>query len=415
MGFFDNNFLGKGIRNIGSTVTFGAIDSSSTVQSKGRDRRQNRAMQGLEEVNTKQDKAIDDIQKAAEKSQKEIAKNQAAMQSDIDVIEKKNASQDEKIGTAFTAIGNLRKDSEKAERMLQGSIAAVQRGIDTENLETSRLVGDLQKIVAQVPGGQSIMPILDRINRDGRVDHSELAELVSAGLQFTFKGFKKTSGELAATNGDIEVINGRLAAHEQRMRGISSNARQIAANARKLADLGITSVGDMKGDLANGALFFKGRRYDVQAFILSLVATRAMRVYTISKDKENGQGMKNLFAMDKDSPAQLCDANKTRIASASDGSNLVSKDDHHGLSIEGGKLTLTLAKDAPGGKWSDGTIVYQCGEARIASTMPSMAKVILAATAMSFDKWYAMVAPLFTETITNKLGFEDGFDFGKND
>jgi hypothetical protein len=182
MGFFSSlsNGVSSLARNVASTVTFGAVDSTATVASKKATRRMakqarhSRMRSGvvssrLQRQDDKFDKQLDKLEKKAARAAKKSAHQEKMFQRDIARVNgdmAKNMNLDKKqarqINTLEVGLRSYKKANERRLKSVSNRIAAVDRGIAAEEREAARVAGDLQAALMATPGGAQMAAVVQK-------------------------------------------------------------------------------------------------------------------------------------------------------------------------------------------------------------------------------------------------------------
>jgi hypothetical protein len=336
---------------------------------------------------------------AARKRDRQQRANVNSLNKDVRSIKKESKS-DFVAGKA--ALQGLQKQIERSQESSNTSIKAIEDGINAEEAASARIAMELQTALNGA-GGSSIDMLIAKAVKDGKLSIRELTELTSAGIQFSAKGLSTLKSEIALNDGNIAELEGEVDALEMRCGGIDENSRLISGVSTTLVNQGLFDAGDNLDNLANGSIFFRGRRLAVDALMFPLVLMKSSTIY--AKFDRDDEDFGDWFMSDVD-PVKVVTGNRV----VGTDTTAVANSDGSGYIFDAG--TSSFQKVTPASNvWPVGTLVEVKAELASAPSFNSVLKVLGSYGITTFDTWYTSLVPLFSGKIGSFLGLGDSADF----
>jgi hypothetical protein len=302
-----------------------------------------------------------------------------------------------------SALKNLQGQIDRNEAAAKLATEAISEGIQAEERSAARIAAAMQGALSKA-GGSQIESYLSKALQDGRLTLSELTQLCAGTLQFTANGFAQIQGELAINDGDIAELFGRSMSLAKQCEGIDANARNISGLSSTLVDQGVLDSGDQLNNLANGSIFFRGRRLAVDALMLPLVLMKASTIYPrFSRDDED---FGDWIMSDQDAAMVT-----TTMRVVTEATPAAAEHEEYAFTVNPDTGAFVLATKDANGHWPVGSLAIGRNELGMAPSYSSAIKTLGAYGITSFDKWYTSLVPLFSEKLGSLLGLGDGADF----
>lgn len=295
------------------------------------------------------------------------------------------------------AITNFQKRITATETALNNRMESIEAAEREQETVTAGIFRALPGLLKSGGDHSGVGGMIQRFISDGRITGQEMARIIH-GLAFNLDkvGDVMTAG-LAAAAKEMRLQAGQIAAIEDELPGIAENASRISDLTATLVTQGDLSTGELRKDVAHGSVFFRGMKIDLVSVLLSLVSLKAARLYPVSKDDGLISGL-----IPKSDPVQPM----TEIVLADAGSE-VTPDQVIGIPVEGG--APLRASDHK--TWPVDCFVFQKQHVALGLNLSAFVKQIGAAYAMSFDKWWTKLIPLFSEHIGGLAGMAEGLDY----
>jgi len=387
------------IRDIGSTLTLGAIDSTADIAraqaEKNQDDfvRKNAADKRADRNDSRQTAIAQRIDRQQQKSIK-------SLQKDVEKIEKKSRSD---FMASKSALKGLQKQIDRRGMEAKKKAESILAAGKVEEQASARIAKKMQAALA-TSGGGMIDAMITKALKDGRLTMPELTQLVSGVAQFAAQGFNGVRGEIAINDGFITELEGDISSLSLTCEGIDENSRLISGISTTLTDQGMFDAGDQLTNLANGSLFFRGRRLAVDALMFPLVLLKSSTCY-VKFDRED-EDFSDWIMSDVD-PALVCTGHRVIVA----GSEGNRDSDGAGFSYDSTTSSFVPVVPNANGLWPVGSLVEVKGELGVAPSFNSIIKVAGSYGITTFDRWYTSLAPLLSEKLGSFLGLGDGADF----
>jgi len=423
MGFWSKVY-NKGtnaLRTVGNVATLGAIDSPADIKAKKQKRRNRKQSKSIARnkrhqanQNSRFDKQLDRIAKQSSKMDTKLQKQDAMIRKDIARVSKAGAEAmgvarktAKKVKSLEFGVRAVRKSMEKHAKAQRYAVKSIEKALDADERRSAHIANKLRATLQDIPGGQQMSAMLQKALRDKRLDLPEMTSLLSTLTQFAASGMEDLGEEIAENEASIELCEGRLGAHDIRLQGIGTNASALSGLCTQLADFGILSTGETLDDVANGSLFVRGRRFDLVSFLLAMVLVKSSRLHVLTPNQEK-QGVSG-FLFQESTPATLLSGVRQMPAEGLEADYLVQSGDLYGILFDAEKGMNTVIDSEDADIWAPNTIVYSGGEGRVAPNMSGFVKVLATAGVTTFDRWYTMLVPFFSEKLAGFIG-EDGID-----
>jgi hypothetical protein len=388
------------LRNVGNTLSFGAIKSSSEIASAKQAKDAKTSFLAAAKSKKADSIRLNRTTNAARRTDMQQQKNIKALQKDVDRLEKDGSRN---YDAATKSSKSLRRQIDRRSEAVDKKIEAIQSSATAQERAAARIGAAMQQAIASA-GSSNIDAIYSKIMKDGKITMAELTQLAGGTIQFAGAGFNELRGEIALHEGEIAELEGDIEALNIVTEGIDENARVISGVTSKLTDLGVLDSGDQLNNLANGSVFFRGRRLGIDALMFPLVLLKSSTVYT-QFDRED-EDFGDWVMSDVDPSSVVLGS---RVITTDTAASLASDGKGYGYNTTN-SVFETVVKDASG-NWPVGSLVEVKGVLKVAPNWESALKVLGSYGITTFDRWYTSLVPLFSEKLGSFLGLEDGADF----
>jgi hypothetical protein len=280
-------------------------------------------------------------------------------------------------------------------RALNAQKAAAEAS-SVHNNEASRVSEQLNRLFAATNESRTTLGrAFDMLTSAERVTVGDVVVVMKELGSFAERGLSQANADLGTVRTRVGAVEAAQAGANEILTGLKKSVSLLSLMASQLTNDGLLTTGRTKTDLARGCLRVNGIRVDVRTLLLSMVIGRASRFYIDDGDSASRPVLETLFR--RNDPAAVVVTLRV-IATAADQDKR--QGDLYGIDPATGAI---IQPDTTTNKWPINATVFRGGQLCNGYDINTLVKAGLSVFAMSMNKWYTTLAPLFSEEVASLI------------